>query len=341
MSFFSLSPLMQMRFRRFKNNRMGYISFWIFNTIFIVSLLSNFIANDKPLLLSYKEHLYSPVLAQYSEQEFGGVFETEANYRDPVVQKLIERRGWMVWPIIHFADQTPNFELSVSVPAPPSTQNWLGTDDQGRDVLARILYSLRISILFGFGLTIAGALIGVLIGAIQGYYGGWVDLIGQRLFEVWGGLPQLFITMILVSFFSPSIYWLFAIMLLFGWMGLVSIVRVEFLRARNLDYVRAAQALGAGHFQIILRHILPNAVSSSLSQIPFILTANIIALSTLDFLGYGLPPGSASLGELIVQAKNNLDAPWLALSVFFTMTILLSTLVFIGEAVRDAFDPRL
>lgn len=341
MSIFSLSPLMQIRFRRFKNNRMGYISFWIFNTIFIVSLLSNFIANDKPLLLSYKGHLYSPVLYQYSEQEFGGVFETEANYRDPVVQQLIERQGWMLWPIIHFADQTPNFALSVSVPAPPSTQNWLGTDDQGRDVLARILYSLRISILFGFGLTIAGALIGVLVGAIQGYYGGWIDLFGQRLFEVWGGLPQLFITMILVSFFSPSIYWLFTIMLLFGWMGLVSIIRVEFLRARNLDYVRAAQALGAGSFQIIVRHILPNALSSGLSQIPFILTSNIIALSTLDFLGYGLPPGSASLGELIVQAKNNLDAPWLALSVFFTLTILLSTLVFIGEALRDAFDPKL
>ncbi len=341
MRFFSFSPLMQMRLRRFKRNRMGYVSFWIFIVILTLSLLSNFIANDKPLLLSYKGHLYSPVLYQYSEQEFGGIFETEANYRDPVVQHLIEQQGWMLWPIIRFADQTPNLALAVVAPAPPSMQNWLGTDDQGRDVLARILYSLRVSILFGFGLTIAGSVIGILIGAIQGYYGGWIDLIGQRLFEVWGGMPQLFITMILVSFFSPSIYWLFLIMLLFGWMSLVSIVRAEFLRARNLDYVRAAQALGVGHVQIIVRHILPNALSSSLSQIPFILTANITALSTLDFLGYGLPPGSASLGELIIQAKNNLDAPWLALSAFFTLSILLSVLVFIGEAARDAFDPRL
>ncbi|HEY4713996.1 MAG TPA: ABC transporter permease, partial [Aquirhabdus sp.] len=280
------------------------------------------------------------VFNQYSEQEFGGVFETEANYRDPVVQQLINQQGWMVWPMIRFADQTPNLDLTVSAPAPPSTQNWLGTDDQGRDVLARVLNGLRVSILFGFGLTIAGSMVGILVGAIQGYYGGWIDLIGQRLFEVWGGMPQLFMTMILVSFFSPSIYWLFAIMLLFGWMSLVSIVRAEFLRARSLDYVRAARALGLSNFKIIIRHILPNALSSSLSQIPFILTANITALSTLDFLGYGLPPGSASLGELIIQAKNNLDAPWLALAAFFTLAILLSVLVFIGEAARNAFDPK-
>jgi len=340
MSLFSLTPMMQMRWHRFKENRFGYLSFWIFLLILILSLSANFIANDRPLLMSYKGNLYSPVFAQYSEQEFGGIFETEANYRDPVVQQLIKQQGWMLWPIIRFADQTPNLDLTVSAPAPPSTQNWLGTDDQGRDVLARVLYGLRISILFGFGLTIAGSIIGIMIGAIQGYYGGWIDLIGQRLFEVWGGMPQLFMTMILVSFFSPSIYWLFAIMLLFGWMSLVSIVRAEFLRARSLDYVRAARALGLSNFKIIIRHILPNALSSSLSQLPFILTANITALSTLDFLGYGLPPGSASLGELIVQAKNNLDAPWLAFAAFFTLAILLSVLVFIGEAARNAFDPK-
>ncbi len=340
MSLLSLTPIMQMRLRRFKENRFGYASFWLFLVIFLSSLSAHFIANDRPLLLSYKGHLYSPVFVQYSEQEFGGVFETEANYRDPFVQQLIEQQGWMVWPMIRFADQTPNLDLTVSAPAPPSTQNWLGTDDQGRDVFARVLYGLRISILFGFGLTIAGSLIGIMIGAIQGYYGGWIDLMGQRIFEVWGGMPQLFMTMILVSFFSPSIYWLFAIMLLFGWMSLVNIVRAEFLRARSLDYVRAARALGLSHFKIMTRHILPNALSSSLSQLPFILTANITALSTLDFLGYGLPPGSASLGELIIQAKNNLDAPWLAFSAFFTLAILLSVLVFIGEAARNAFDPK-
>ncbi|GAC1370558.1 MAG: ABC transporter permease [Aquirhabdus sp.] len=340
MSLFSLTSIMQMRLRRFKANRFGYVSFWIFLAIFFLSLSANFIANDRPILMSYKGHFYSPVFTQYSEQMFGGAFETEANYRDPVVQQLIKQQGWMLWPIIRFADQTPNLDLTVSAPAPPSQQNWLGTDDQGRDVLARVLYGLRISILFGFGLTIAGSMFGILVGAIQGYYGGWIDLIGQRLFEVWGGMPQLFMTMILVSFFSPSIYWLFAIMLLFGWMSLVNIVRAEFLRARSLDYVRAARALGLSNFKIITRHILPNALSSSLSQIPFILTANITALSTLDFLGYGLPPGSASLGELIIQAKNNLDAPWLAFAAFFTLAILLSVLVFIGEAARNAFDPK-
>ena len=337
---FSLTPIMQMRLRRFKDHKIGYFSWWVFLAIFCLSLSASLIANDRPLLLRYQGHLYSPVFKQYSEQEFGGVFETEANYRDPVVQKLIEQHGWMIWPIIRFADQTPNLDLTIAAPAPPSTQNWLGTDDQGRDVLARVLYGLRISILFGFGLTIAGSIFGIMIGAIQGYYGGWIDLIGQRLFEVWGGLPQLFMTMILVSFFSPNIYWLFTIMLLFGWMSLVNIVRAEFLRARNLDYVRAARVLGLSHFKIISRHILPNALGSSLSQIPFILTANITALSTLDFLGYGLPPGSASLGELIIQAKNNLDAPWIAFSAFFTLTILLSVLVFIGEAARNAFDPK-
>lgn len=340
MSLFPITPIMQMRLRRFKENRLGYASFWIFLVIFFLSLSANFVANDRPLFMSYQGHLYSPVFHQYSEKEFGGVFETEANYRDPVVQQLIENQGWMLWPIIRFADQTPNLDLTVPAPAPPSTQNWLGTDDQGRDVLARVLYGLRISILFGFALTITGSIIGVLVGAVQGYYGGWIDLIGQRLFEVWGGMPQLFMTMILVSFFSPSIYWLLAIMLLFGWMSLVNIVRAEFLRARSLDYVRAARALGSSNFKIISRHILPNALSSSLSQLPFILTANITALSTLDFLGYGLPPGSASLGELIIQAKNNLDAPWLAFAAFFTLAILLSVLVFIGEAARNAFDPK-
>ena len=331
---------MQARLRRFKAHRLGWVSFWLFLVMLVLSMGANFIANDKPLLVSYQGSWYAPVLKVYPETAFGGVFETEAEYRDPVVQQLITRDGWLLWPVVRFADQTVNFDLNVPVPAPPSAQNWLGTDDQGRDVLARILYGLRLSILFGLGLTIAGAAIGVTVGALQGYYGGTVDLIGQRILEVWGGLPMLFMIIILVSMFSPSIGWLFAVMLLFGWMGLVGLVRAEFLRARNFDYVRAARAMGTPDRQIIFRHILPNALASSLSQLPFILTANITALTALDFLGYGLPPGSPSLGELMTQAKNNLDAPWLAWSAFFALSILLSLLIFIGEAARDAFDPR-
>lgn len=331
---------MQARLRRFKAHRLGWVSFWLFLVMLVLSMGANFIANDKPLLVSYQGSWYAPVLKVYPETAFGGVFETEAEYRDPVVQQLITRDGWLLWPVVRFADQTVNFDLNVPVPAPPSAQNWLGTDDQGRDVLARILYGLRLSILFGLGLTIAGAAIGVTVGALQGYYGGTVDLIGQRILEVWGGLPMLFMIIILVSMFSPSIGWLFAVMLLFGWMGLVGLVRAEFLRARNFDYVRAARAMGTPDRQIIFRHILPNALASSLSQLPFILTANITALTALDFLGYGLPPGSPSLGELMTQAKNNLDAPWLAWSAFFALSTLLSLLIFIGEAARDAFDPR-
>ena len=279
-------------------------------------------------------------IVSYREKYRGGVFETEAEYKDPTVQQLIAEKGWAIWPIIPFSYQTPNFELAVPVPSPPSAQNWLGTDDQGRDVLARILYGLRISLLFGFALTLLSAALGILAGAIQGYYGGWIDLIGQRILEVWSGLPMLFMVMVLVSLFTPSIYWLFLIMLLFGWTTLVSMVRAEFLRARNLEYVWAARSIGAGDGRIMFKHILPNVIGSSLSQLPFMLTANITALTALDFLGYGLPPDSASLGELLLQAKNNLNAPWLALSGFFSLAIVLSLLIYMGEAVRDAFDPR-
>ncbi len=331
--------VLQLRWQRFRRHRLGYYSLWLFLLMFALSLLANLIANDRPLLVQYQGHYYAPVVRDYPETTFGGVFETATDYRDPVVQQLIARQGWMIWPLIRFADQTPNFALD-RLPAPPSAQNWLGTDDQGRDVLARILYGLRISIVFGLGLTLLGTLIGIAVGAVQGYYGGIIDLIGQRLIEVWGGLPQLFMTMILVSLFTPSIYWLFAIMLLFGWVTLVSLVRAEFLRARNLDYVLAARALGASDLRIIFRHILPNVLSSTLSQLPFILTANITALSTLDFLGFGLPLGSPSLGELFSQAHHNLDAPWLVLAAFFSLALLLSALLFIGEAARDAFDPR-
>lgn len=335
-----LSPIMAARLRRFEAHRLGYFSFILFMIIFVLSLGAELIANEKPLVVSYQHSLYFPVIKNYPETTFGGVFETEAEYRDPAVKQLIERDGWMLWPPIPFSYQTPNMELAVPVPSPPSAQNWLGTDDQGRDVLARVIYGLRVSLLFGLFLTAAAAVIGVIVGALQGYYGGMVDLIGQRILEVWGGLPMLFMVIILVSLFTPSVYWLFLIMLFFGWPALVSLVRAEFLRARNLDYVRAARALGVTDRAIMFRHILPNALSSSLSQLPFMLTANITALTALDFLGYGLPPESASLGELLLQGKNNLDAVWLALTGFFTMAIVLSLLVYIGEAARDAFDPR-
>ncbi len=335
-----MSPLMRARIQRFKHNRLGFFCFIVFSIIFVLALASEFIANDKPILVKYDQSFYFPAMKEYPETTFGGVFETEADYKDPVVKELINAKGWAVWPLIPYAYQTPNLDLAVPVPSPPSKQNWLGTDDQGRDVLARILYGLRVSLLFGLALTLFASVIGIFVGAIQGYYGGWIDLIGQRILEVWGGLPTLFMVMILVSMFTPSVYWLFLIMLLFGWPALVGLVRAEFLRARNLDYVRAARALGVRDTTIMFRHILPNAMSSSLSQMPFMLTANITALTALDFLGYGLPPDAASIGELLLQGKNNLNAPWLALSGFFTLALVLSLLIYIGEATRDAFDPR-
>lgn len=335
-----MSPMIQTRLQRFRQNRLGFLCFILFSLIFVVSLAANLIANEKPLLVKYQQSFYFPVFKSYPETTFGGVFETEADYKDPIVQQLITDQGWAVWPVIRYAAQTPNLDLAVPVPSEPTAQNWLGTDDQGRDVLARILYALRVSLLFGFTVTLFSAVIGIFIGAVQGYYGGWVDLIGQRILEVWGGLPMLFMVMILVSIFTPSVYWLFLIMLFFGWTTLVNLVRTEFLRARNFDYVRAARALGISDTRIIVRHILPNVISSSLSQLPFMLTANITALAALDFLGLGLPADTASLGELLLQGKNNLNAPWLALSGFFTLAIVLSLLIYIGEAARDAFDPR-
>lgn len=335
-----MSPIMQARLQRFKKNRLGFYCLIIFVVIFCLSLVAELVANDRPILLKYNQSYYFPVFKDYPETEFGGVFETTADYKDPVVQQLIDDKGWAVWPMIPFSYDTPNYALDVPMPSPPSKQNWLGTDDQGRDVLARILYGLRVSLIFGLALTFFAAVVGVIVGALQGYYGGWVDLLGQRVLEVWGGLPTLFMVMILVSMFSPSVYWLFVIMLIFGWPALVGLVRAEFLRARNLDYVRAARCLGVKDSTLMFRHILPNAMSSSLSQLPFMLTANITALTALDYLGYGLPPGSASLGELLLQGKNNLDAPWLALSGFFSLALVLSLLIYIGEATRDAFDPR-
>lgn len=335
-----MSPLMKAKLARFRKNRLGVFCLVLFSVIFVLSLCADLIANDKPLMVRYQQESYFPIFKSYPETTFGGVFETEADYQDPAVRALIEKDGWMINPIIPFSYQTPNLALDVPVPSEPTAQNWLGTDDQGRDVLVRILYGLRVSLLFAFALTLCSAILGIFVGAIQGYYGGWVDLIGQRVLEIWGGLPMLFMVMILVSMFTPNIYWLFAIMLCFGWTALVGLVRAEFLRMRNFDYVRSAKALGVKDHTIIFKHILPNAMSSTLSQLPFILTANLTALTSLDYLGYGLPPDAASLGELLLQGKNNLTAPWLALSAFFTLAIVLSLLIYIGEALRDAFDPR-
>jgi microcin C transport system permease protein len=303
-------------------------------------MAAEFIANDKPLFVYYKSHCYFPVFKQYPERDFGGTFETEANYRDPFVKKLIEKEGWMLWPLIPYGYDTVNYELTRSVPAPPSAENWLGTDDQGRDLLARLIYGCRFSILFGLSVMMLSAVIGFFMGAIQGYFGGYVDLILQRFTEIWAGLPILFLLITLSSLMEPGFWSLLLLMGLFKWMMIVPIVRAEFLRARNFDYVRAAKSLGIGSTSIILRHILPNIVSAPLTLLPFVLITAISLLSTLDFLGFGLPAGSPSLGEILYQGKNNLSAPWIGISSFVTLSVLLSSLVFIGEGVREAFRPN-
>ncbi len=337
----AFSPINQRRFARFKAHKRGWYSLWLFLTLFILSLGAEFIANDKPLVVQYDGALYFPVLKRYPETTFGGEFPLQANYKSPYIQELIaEKKGWMLWPVIPFYYSSINYELQVPAPAPPSMQNWLGTDDQGRDVMARVIYGFRISVLFALTLTLCSSVFGVLVGALQGFYGGWVDLIGQRFLEVWSGLPVLYLLIIMASFIQPNFWWLLGIMLLFSWMSLVDLVRAEFLRGRNLEYVRAARALGMQNSAIMFRHILPNAMVSTITFLPFILTGAIGTLTALDFLGFGLPPGSPSLGELVAQGKSNLQAPWLGISAFTVLALMLSLLVFIGEAARDAFDPR-
>ena len=335
-----LSPLNQRRIANFKANKRGYYSLWIFLVLFAFSLFAEFWANDKPLVVSYNQSLYFPVFKDYPETTFGGTLNSHADYRDPYVAQLINDKGWLVWPMIRFDYSTINYNLNVPTPSPPTATNWLGTDDQGRDVLARIIYGFRISVLFALVLTVGSSVVGIVVGAIQGFYGGWVDLIGQRLIEIWSGLPMLFMLIIMASLVEPNFWWLRGLMLLFSWTELTGLVRAEFLRGRNLEYVRAARALGLSDTKIMFRHILPNAMVSTLSFLPFIFTGAIGLLTSLDFLGFGLPVGSPSLGELVAQGKNNMNAPWLGLSAFFTLAVLLSLLVFIGEAVRDAFDPR-
>ena len=337
----ALSPLNRRRLQRFKAHKRGWWSLWLFSVLFVLSLGAELIANDKPLLIHVNDAWYFPAFERYPETTFGGEFPLEANYKSPYVRDLLARQGaWTLWPPIPFNYQSINYDLKVPAPAPPSRQNWLGTDDQGRDVLARVIYGFRISVLFALTLTLLSSLIGVLAGALQGFYGGWVDLAGQRFLEVWSGLPVLYLLIILASFVQPNFWWLLGIMLLFSWMSLVDVVRAEFLRGRNLEYVRAARALGMRDGPIMFHHILPNAMVSTMTYLPFILTGAIGTLTALDFLGFGLPAGSPSLGELVGQAKANLQAPWLGISAFCVLALMLSLLVFIGEAARDAFDPR-
>ncbi len=336
----TLGGIGKRRIRTFKANRRGYWSLWIFSALFIATLFAEVVANDEPLLVRYGGAFYFPVFQAYPETMFGGFLETEADYSDPEVQELIEEKGWIVWPLIPFSFDTICYDLPTPAPSPPTTQNWLGTDDQARDVVARLVYGFRISVLFGLILTLISSVIGIAAGAIQGYFGGRIDLFFQRFIEIWSSLPTLYLLIILASIVQPSFWWLLGLLLLFSWTELVRVVRAEFLRTRNFDYVRAARALGAGDLSIMFHHILPNAMVATLTFLPFILSGAITSLTALDFLGFGLPPGSPSLGEMLNQGKNNLSAPWLGLSGFFVLSVMLSLLIFVGEAVRDAFDPR-
>ena len=362
---FRLSPINERRLANFRANRRGYWSFWIFMVLFLLCLFAEFIANDKPILVSYKGEILMPVFKDYPEEKFGG-FLAKTDYRDPVIAKEIADHGWALWPLVRFGSSTINLDLPTAAPSAPTwllkedqcktvavrktgredagcrdlEKNWLGTDDGGRDVLARIIYGFRISVLFGLLLAAISSVIGILAGAIQGYFGGRIDLYFQRFIEIWSAIPSLYLLMILSNFFQPSFFTLLGILLLFSWVALVHVVRAEFLRARNFDYVRAAKALGLSDATIMVKHVLPNAMVATLTFLPFILNGSITTLTSLDFLGFGLPPGSPSLGELLLQGKSNIAAPWLGLTGFAVIAIMLSLLIFIGEAVRDVFDPR-
>ncbi|MDO8533379.1 MAG: ABC transporter permease [Xanthobacteraceae bacterium] len=360
----SLSPINRRRWQNFKSNRRGWWSFWIFLVLFVLSLFAEFIANDKPFLVVHDGRWYAPVFVRYAETAFGGDFETEADYRDPYLQKLVAAKGGhMIWPLIRYRYDTHNLDLPTPAPSPPTwllseeqcrsvverkglrgchdlESNWLGTDDQGRDLVARLIYGFRISVLFGLTLTLISSAIGVAAGAVQGYFGGWTDLLFQRFIEIWTSVPSLYLLLIISSVLVPGFFVLLGILLLFSWVSLVGLVRAEFLRARNLEYVMAARALGVSNIVLMFRHVLPNAMVATLTFLPFILSSSVMTLTALDFLGFGLPPGSPSLGEMLAQGKSNVQAPWLGLTGFFAVAILLSLLIFVGEAVRDAFDPR-
>jgi microcin C transport system permease protein len=358
-----LSPLNRRRWQNFKANRRGYWSLWIFLALFGLSLLAEFIANDRPIVVSYQNELLFPTFIDYPESKFGGFLAT-TDYRDPFIQEEILANGWIVWPPIRYTYRSVNNEIPTPAPAEPwwlmtkeercqrypdgvndhnctlGNWNWLGTDDQGRDVVARLIYGFRISVVFGLTLAIVSSVIGVVAGAVQGYFGGWVDLGFQRFIEIWTSIPALYLLLIISSVIAPSFFVLLGILLLFSWVALVGVVRAEFLRGRNFEYVNAARALGVGNRTIMFRHLLPNAMVATLTFLPFILNGSITTLTSLDFLGFGLPPGSPSLGEMLAQGKDNIQAPWLGLTGFFVISIMLSLLIFVGEAVRDAFDPR-
>ena len=360
----AISPINRRRWQNFKANRRGYWSLWIFTILFVLSLFAEFIANDKPFYVRFDGKSFFPVFVNYPETAFGGDFETAADYRDPYLQKLIaEKGGFMLWPPIRYSYNTHNLDLPTPAPSKPTWMlteaqckavverkglsgcrdleyNWLGTDDQGRDVVARLIYGFRLSVLFGLALTIISSVIGVAAGAVQGYFGGWVDLLFQRFIEIWTAIPALYLLLIISSVLVPSFFVLLGILLLFSWVSLVGLVRAEFLRGRNFEYIQAARALGVSNGTIMFRHLLPNAMVATMTFLPFILSNSVMTLTSLDFLGFGLPPGSPSLGEMLAQGKANVHAPWLGLSGFFTIAIMLSLLIFIGEAVRDAFDPR-
>ncbi|NRB16532.1 MAG: ABC transporter permease [Rhodobacteraceae bacterium] len=363
----AMSPLNQRRWRNFRRNNRAYWSLILFSVLFGITLCAEFIANDKPILVSYRGEIFAPVFNFYPETAFGGDFQTEAIYRDPEVECLIVSggiqdcfdepeaiiadidagsyqadgfaQGWTLWPLIPYSYNT-TVDRPGAAPLPPNAQNWLGTDDTKRDVLARVIHGFRLSILFTLMVTGAASVLGILAGAVQGYFGGWTDLVFQRVIEIWSATPQLYVIIILFAILGRSFWLLVGLMILFGWTGLVGVVRAEFLRARNLEYVRAAKALGVGNVTIMFRHMLPNAMVATLTFMPFIVTGTIGTLAGLDFLGFGLPSSAPSLGELTLQAKQNLEAPWLAFTAFFTFAIMLSLLVFIFEGLRDAFDPR-
>jgi microcin C transport system permease protein len=333
------SPLARRRWANFKANRRGYYSLWIFLSIFIVTLFAELIANDRPIVLVQGGDLRFPVFVTYTEADLGGDLPIAADFHDPYVRELV-KDAWALWPLIPFSYATIDYGIEQPAPAPPSSRHWLGTDDVAKDTLARLIYGFRLSVVFGILLTLASSLIGIVVGAVQGYFGGKVDLVGQRIVEVWQGLPILFLLIILASIVEPGFGWLLGLLVLFGWMALVGVVRAEFLRARNLDFVRAARALGVSDLTIMRRHVLPNAMVAALTFLPFLLNGAITTLTALDFLGFGLPAGAPSLGELLRQGQANLQAPWLGLSGFLTLAVMLTLLIFIGEGVRDAFDPR-
>lgn len=334
-----MTPLNRRRLSNFVKNRRAFYSLWIFLVLFVVSIFTEFIANDKPIIFSYKGEIHLPLLFTYSDEDIGGKLDTEAWYTDPFTTNEIEEHGWSIWPPIRYSFDTIDWYRDV-VPASPDGEHWLGTDGLGTDIVAKLLYGFRLSVLFGIALTIASSCIGIFVGAMQGYFGGLVDLIGQRFVEVWIGLPVLFILIILASMVEPNVWWLLGILVLFSWMTLVGVVRAEFLRARNLEFVRAAWSLGVKDFIVIFRHVLPNATVSALTYLPFILTSSIVSLTALDFLGFGLPIESPSLGRLLSAAKSNLQAWWIGMGVFTTLVVMLTLLIFIGEGVRDALDPR-